>query len=82
MYMQTAKGCAWRAIYISSGKPGEYGAQRFSIGIDPTWRFNRAKLFVSFGYRRDCTGGRKGTWCWSIMLPRSRHWWKLDGRKV
>jgi hypothetical protein len=79
MHILTAKNCAWRAIYIHSGKRGEYGPRRFSIGIDPT--YGPARIFGSFGFRCDCQGGRKATWNWHILLPRSRHWWRLDGRR-
>ncbi len=81
MYILTAKGCAWRAIYVYSGKHGERGPLRFSIGIDPTKRSNRAALFGSIGYRRDCTGGHKGAWFWELPLWQAGYWWKLDGRR-
>ena len=63
-------------MYIYIGGP-----MRFSIGIDPTYRNRQARLFGSIGYRKDCTGGRKASWHWGFNLPRSKHWWKLDGRR-
>lgn len=81
MHIVTAEGCAWRAFYVKSGTRANPGPQRFSLGIDPTWRYQTARLFGCIGYRRDCQGTRKGYWSWSILLPRSRHWWKLDGRR-
>jgi hypothetical protein len=87
MYIVTAKGCAWRAFYVYSGTKTNPGPQRLCLGIDPTarrWRngtFREAELFGAIGYRRDCTGGRKSTWSFRFGLPRSRHWWRLDGRR-
>lgn len=81
MYILTSKDCAWRAIYVYSGKRGTYGANRFSIGIDPTHP-RGAQLFGSLGFRRDCTGGRKASWHWRIPLPKSRFWHLLDGRRA
>lgn len=82
MHIQFAKGCAWRALYVISGTEQSPGSMRFSIGIDPTYHPSRARIFGAFGFRRDCQGGRKGTWTWSAMLPKSRHWWRLDGRRA
>ena len=85
MHITFATGCAWRAMYIYSGpRPKsafDAGPLRFSIGIDPTKRHNRAELFGSIGFRRDCTGGRKAAWHWRLPLWKSRHWHKLDGRR-
>jgi hypothetical protein len=79
MYVTTAKHCAWRAFYIYRGKrpsPGQYGgAQIFHLGIDPTWMTSRARLFGGIAL-----SPHRPMWRWSVMLPRSRHWWKLDGR--
>jgi hypothetical protein len=82
MYICAAKNCAWRAFYIYTGKrgPNFTSVKRFHLGIDPTWRGGQARLFGSVGFFRDCQGGRKATWEWQIKLPKSRHWWRLDGR--
>lgn len=80
-----AEGCAWRAFYIYSGKLDRWGyggPMRFSLGIDPTFRHGQAVLFGCIGFRKDCTGGRKGVWHWRLPLWRARYWWKLDGRRV
>ncbi len=79
MKIVTAKQCAWRAIYVYSGSGSVGSPVRFAIGIDP--QGSRATLFGSIGFRRDCTGGRKGSWHWRFQLPRCRHWWRLDGRR-
>lgn len=81
MQIKFAKDCAWRAVYVYSGTSSQPGPLRFSIGLDPTFRHNQAQLFGSIGFRRDCSGGFKSGWHWSFFLPKSRHWWKLDGRR-
>ena len=81
MHIVTSKGCAWRAFYVYSGRRGDFSPPlRFSLGIDPAFRFSQAQLFGSIGYRKDCQGGRKAEWQWTITLPKWKHWWRLDGR--
>lgn len=76
MKLRFAEGCAWHAFYIY-GRDGV--TLRFSLGIDPTFN-HRPCLFGAVGFRKDCQGGRRGAWHWSLPLWRSRHWWRLDGR--
>ncbi len=78
MRVEFAKGCAWRAVYIRRAG----GSLAFSLGIDPTFKHNRAHLFGCVGFRKDCTGSRRGAWSWRLPLWRSRYWWKLDGRRA
>lgn len=80
MRIQMSKGCAWRAIYVYGGLDNR--AMRFSIGIDPTYRHDRARIFCSVGWRRDCAGGRTATWLWGFLTWRARFWWRLDGRRA
>jgi hypothetical protein len=65
MKIAFAKRCAWHAIYVRTNA----GRQFFSLGIDPTFYYGRARVF-----------GQIWKWTWSFNTPRSRHWWKLDGR--
>lgn len=81
MHVVTANGCAWRAFYVFSGTRAKPGPMCFSLGLDPTFRYNQAKLFGSIGHRMSCQGVRNGGWSWDLWLPKSRHWWKLDGRR-
>lgn len=75
-----ADQCAWRAIYVYRNHPRYGQTLTFSLGIDPTFYGNRARLFGAIGFRTSCVGARNAAWQWSLPLWYSRHWWRLDGR--
>ena len=74
--IQNATGCAWRGLYL------DWRDQQFArVTLDPSARrwvadpktgkrsFHEALLTVRlFDYTR------------TFAMPRSRHWWRLDGR--
>lgn len=77
-----ARNCAWHAIYINVpfwwfSRPGTPAVARW---LGPT------QVACAIFDPVDWSGpflqfhviGRKGV---KIMLPKSKHWWKLDGRR-
>jgi hypothetical protein len=76
------KGSAWHGIYVNAPcwwfNPGGKVVRRWlgptqvaRIILDPSWRVGQARL-----------SGRLLGWEFALMLPKSRHWYKLDGRNI
>lgn len=85
--VMTGNGAAWRAIYIIGHQPNNRTPrpQRFRITLDPTGGYGpryaqRARLTIAIGYRPDDWNERSAMYVFKFWLPRSKHWWRLDGR--